>query len=108
MLEITDDNFEEEVLSASHRFILVYLWADWCGPCKLMTPVLNEIEGEFERAGVKIYALNIGAHRAQLATYEISSIPVCLLFVEGCLVARKKGPQPRFALKKFITSHLEK
>ena len=88
VVKITNDNFEEEVLK-SDKPVLLDFWADWCGPCKMMSPVVEELADELE-GQVKVGKVNVDEEAALALKYQIMSIPT--------LVVMKKGVFLRFAI----------
>lgn len=86
-VKITVSNFEEEVLHAD-KPVLVDFWADWCGPCRMLAPVLEELAGE---ADFKIVKVDVDAEPALATRFGIESIPTLLLFRNGQLVHRSVG-----------------
>lgn len=104
IVHVTDDSFEDEVLNASEP-VLVDYWADWCGPCKMIAPVLDEIAGEY--AGrVKVAKLNIDENPATPPRYGIRGIPTLMLFRRGEVEATKVGAVSKSQLTAFIDSNL--
>ena len=97
---VTDVTFQAEVLE-SETPVLVDFWAPWCGPCRVVAPVLEEIAGE--RDDVRIVKLNVDDNQQTAATYGIMAIPTMLLFRNGAEAARIQGAQPR----KRIEAQLE-
>ncbi len=81
MMEITDANFEAEVLK-SDQPVLVDFWAEWCQPCKMLTPIVEEVAGEFE-GKAKVGKLDCDSSRDVPVKYGISSIPTLLIFHKG-------------------------
>jgi thioredoxin 1 len=81
IVEITDGNFETEVLKSSQP-VLVDFWAPWCGPCKMLTPVLEEIAKE-EAGRVKVVKVNLDDHQDLAARYRVQAIPTLLYFSKG-------------------------
>ncbi len=101
-IEINESNFEIEVLQ-SDQPVLVDFWAEWCGPCKMLVPVLDEIA--VEQAGrVKIAKVNVDANPALAARFGIQSIPTLLYFADGEVRDKTVG----VAGKRAIVSKLEK
>jgi len=101
---ITDDNFESEVLKAEGP-VLVDYWAEWCGPCKMIAPVLEEIAKEY--AGkIKIAKLNIDENPGTPPKYGIRGIPTLMLFKNGNVEATKVGAVSKSQLSAFIDGNL--
>ena len=101
---ITDDSFEEQVLQ-SQLPVLVDYWAEWCGPCKMIAPALDQIAQEY--AGrLKIAKLNIDENQATPPTYGIRGIPTLMIFKNGNLEATKVGALSKTQLAAFIDSNI--
>jgi thioredoxin 1 len=99
---IGDDNFEKEVLGAS-GFTLVDFWAEWCGPCRQLSPVLDELAGELQgRVGVA--KVNIDENPDTPTKYGVRGIPTLILFKDGAQIATKVGSLPKSQLKEWIES----
>ena len=99
-MEVTDANFESEVLQADMP-VLVDFWAEWCAPCRMVAPVLEELADEF--AGrLKVAKLNVDANRETSAKYEIMSIPTVILFKGGNVVKQVVGALPKESLMKEL------
>ncbi len=104
IVHVTDDNFESEVLK-SELPVLVDYWAEWCGPCKMIAPVLDEISGEY--AGkIKVAKLNIDDNPNTPPRYGIRGIPTLMLFKDGEVEATKVGAVSKSQLIAFIDSNL--
>lgn len=104
IVHITDASFEQEVLQYS-KPVLVDYWADWCGPCKMIAPVLDEIADEY--AGkVRVAKLNIDDNPNTPPRYGIRGIPTLMLFKEGEVEATKVGAVSKSQLTAFIDSNL--
>ncbi|MGQ9660024.1 MAG: thioredoxin TrxA [Thermochromatium sp.] len=104
IVHVTDDSFEEEVLK-SQEPVLVDYWAEWCGPCKMIAPVLDEIADEY--AGrLKIAKLNIDENPNTPPRYGIRGIPTLMLFRGGEVKATKVGAVSKSQLTAFIDSNL--
>ena len=101
---VTDDSFESDVLQAGEP-VLVDYWAEWCGPCKMIAPVLDEIASEY--AGrVKVAKLNIDDNPNTPPRYGIRGIPTLMLFKGGEVEATKVGAVSKSQLTAFIDSNL--
>ena len=104
IVHVTDDSFEDEVLRSADT-VLVDYWADWCGPCKMIAPVLDEIATEY--AGkIKVAKLNIDENPNTPPRYGIRGIPTLMLFREGEVEATKVGAVSKSQLTAFIDSNL--
>ena len=100
LTEVTDNNFQAEVLEADTP-TLVDFWAPWCGPCRVVAPVLEEIAGE--RQDLRIVKLNVDENQATAAKYEVLSIPTMILFKNGEVAKKVIGAYP----KKRLEAELE-
>jgi thioredoxin 1 len=100
--KVSDANFDSEVLKSSEP-VVVDFWAEWCGPCKMIAPALEEIAGSL--AGkVKIVKLNVDENPATASKYGIMSIPTLMLFKNGELASRQIGAAPKAKLEQWITA----
>lgn len=97
----TDDNFEKEVLE-SKKPVLVDLYADWCGPCKILSPLIEELAKEYKGKGIKIGKLNVDGSPDTATKYHVMSIPTLLFFKDGEVVEQMVGVQSKEDLKKKI------
>ena len=104
IVHVTDDNFETEVLQSAQP-VLVDYWAEWCGPCKMIAPVLDEIAGEYQ-GRVKIAKLNIDDNPNTPPRYGIRGIPTLMLFKDGEVEATKVGAVSKSQLTAFIDGNL--
>jgi len=104
IVHVTDDSFEAEVLKSSVP-VLVDYWAEWCGPCKMIAPVLDEIAGEYD-GKIKIAKLNIDDQPNTPPRYGIRGIPTLMLFKDGEVEATKVGAVSKSQLTAFIDSNL--
>jgi len=104
IIHITDDTFEQEVLQ-SQTPVLVDYWAEWCGPCKMIAPALDQIAAEY--AGrLKVAKLNIDENQSTPPKYGIRGIPTLMLFKNGNLEATKVGAVSKSQLAAFIDSNI--
>jgi thioredoxin 1 len=98
--EVTDANFQAEVLE-SDTPVLVDFWAPWCGPCRIVAPVLEELAGE--RDDLRIVKLNVDENQQTAATFQVLSIPTMILFKHGEVAKKVIGAYP----KKRLEAELE-
>lgn len=104
IVHITDDNFESEVLQSSEP-VLVDYWAEWCGPCKMIAPILDEIAAEYGDR-VKVCKLDIDANQETPPKYNIRGIPTLMLFKNGQVEATKVGALSKSQLAAFLDSNI--
>ncbi|WP_286234120.1 thioredoxin TrxA [Thalassotalea sediminis] len=104
IVQLSDDSFEADVINAS-GLVLVDFWAEWCGPCKMIAPLLNDVAEEY--AGqVTVAKLNIDQNDATPPKYGIRGIPTLLLFKDGAVADTKVGALSKTQLKEFIDANL--
>ena len=101
---LTDDTFEAEVLNASEP-VLVDYWAEWCGPCKMIAPILDEIANEYN-GRIRVAKLNIDDNPQTPPKYGIRGIPTLMLFKNGNVEATKVGAVSKSQLTAFIDSNI--
>ena len=101
---VTDDSFEQEILQSAGP-VLVDYWADWCGPCKMIAPILDEIANEYE-GKLKVAKLNIDENPVTPPKFGIRGIPTLMIFKGGNVEATKVGAVSKSQLTAFIDSNL--
>ncbi len=104
ILELSDDNFEGEVLKSSTP-VLVDFWAEWCGPCKTIAPILDDIAEEYSER-LKVGKLDIDSNKDTPAKYGIRGIPTLLLFKDGQVEATKVGALSKSQLTAFLDQNI--
>jgi thioredoxin 1 len=100
--KVTDATFDKDVLKASGP-VVVDFWAEWCGPCRMISPALEEISNSLN-GKVKILKLNVDENPATAAKYGVMSIPTLMLFKGGQLASRQVGAAPKQKLEQWITT----
>lgn len=105
IVHLTDDTFESEVLKAD-KPVLLDFWAPWCGPCRMVGPILDEIAGEQD--DVKICKINIDEYQVAATQWKVMSIPTLLVFNKGEMVGQHIGAISKDDLKDFINNSLSK
>lgn len=103
-LEVTDSSFENAVLGADEP-TLVDFWAEWCGPCKMVAPVVEEIASEYSDQ-LRVAKMDVDSNRQTPASYGIRGIPTLILFKDGEEAARIVGFRPKEAVLEEIKPHL--
>ena len=104
VLHVTDSNFDELVLKADAP-VLVDYWAEWCGPCKMIAPVLDEISEEYS-GKITVAKLNIDDNPATPSHYGVRGIPTLMLFKDGDVEATKVGALTKSQLTQFIDGNI--
>jgi thioredoxin 1 len=100
VVEVTDNNFKDEVLGSPEP-VLVDFWAPWCGPCRMIAPLVEELAGE-NRGSIKVGKINIDDNPGAAQNYGVSSIPTLMIFKGGEVVDRFVGVQPKNRLQQAI------
>jgi thioredoxin 1 len=103
-VDVTDATFENDVLN-SGKTVLVDFWATWCGPCKMVAPVLDEIAGE-HKDSLTVAKLDIDANGKTAQEYQVMSIPTMILFQDGKPVKTIVGAKPKAALLNDLSDYL--
>lgn len=103
-LEITDSNFEETVLK-SDKPVMVDFWAAWCGPCRMVGPIIDELSEEYEGKAI-IGKIDIDSNQQYAAQFGVRNIPTVLIFKNGELIDRKVGVSPKNSYTDAIDSLL--
>lgn len=98
------ENFQAEVLS-SDKPVLVDFWAVWCGPCKMLTPTIDELAGEYE-GRAKIGKVNVDENQDVAAKYSVMSIPTVIIFKDGKIVEQFVGVQPKSVYTDALNKYL--
>ncbi len=105
VLTVDTENFKSQVLDSDVP-VLVDFWAAWCGPCRMVAPVLDQIADEM--AGkVKIAKLNVDENQALAIEHQVQSIPTFILFKKGAAADRTMGALPKAAFEKFLDPHVQ-
>ena len=100
--KVSDSNFEAEVLKSTQP-VVVDFWAEWCGPCRMIAPALEEIAGTLN-GKVKIVKLNVDESPNTAAKYGIMSIPTLMIFKNGEMASRQVGAAPKAKLEQWINT----
>jgi thioredoxin 1 len=103
-IEVTDANFDSEVLK-SDKPVLVDFWAEWCGPCKMIAPIVEEVAKEYDGT-LKVGKLDVDANPQVSMQFGIRSIPTLLIFKGGRVVEQVVGAVPKRALTEKLSKHL--
>ncbi|MFT4561367.1 MAG: thioredoxin 1 [Gammaproteobacteria bacterium] len=101
---VTDDSFDDDVIQST-KPVLVDYWAEWCGPCKMIGPILEEVSGEYD-AKLTIAKLDVDANQGTSMKYGVRGVPTLMLFKEGSVVATHVGALSKSQLTAFIDSNI--
>jgi thioredoxin 1 len=101
--KVSDSTFESEVLQSANP-VVVDFWAEWCGPCRMIAPALEELAAGALNGKVKIVKLNVDENPKTAAKYGIQSIPTLMIFKNGQMASRQVGAAPKQKLEQWITA----
>ena len=104
VVTLSEDNWEQEVLK-SDTPVLVDFWAQWCGPCRMVAPVLDQIANEMD-GKVRVAKLDVDSNQSIAYQFQVSSIPTFILFKNGQMADRMMGAMPKSAFESFINRNL--
>ena len=102
---LTDDTFEDEVIN-SEGPVLVDYWADWCGPCKMIAPIIEELAGEYADKGIKIAKVDIDAAPELATKFSVMNVPTLLFLKDGAEVDKLIGAQSKAEIQKRLENML--
>ena len=105
ILEVTDGNWADEV-DGNEGLTMVDFWAVWCGPCRMVAPVVEELAGEYQEKGLKVGKLDVDSNPETTVRFGVRSIPSILFFKGGELVDKVVGAVPRQHLEEKIEQHI--
>ena len=105
VVDVKDSNFDSEVLK-SDKPVLVDIWAEWCGPCRMYSPIIDEVSKDYTNK-VKFVKVNADDNQKIAEKYGVMSIPTTLLIIKGNLKASMVGAVPKETLKKWIESNMK-
>ena len=105
VVTLTDENFDEEVTS-SEKPVLVDYWATWCGPCKMVGPLVEEIASEYS-GKLKVGKLDVDNNQASASQQNVMSIPTLLIFKQGQVVAQQVGALSKTQLAEFVEPYIK-
>ncbi len=105
ILEVTDQNWADEV-DGNEGLTMVDFWAVWCGPCRMVAPVVEELAGEYQEKGLKVGKLDVDSNPETTVRFGVRSIPSILFFKGGELVDNVVGAVPRQQLEDKIQEHI--
>lgn len=104
IIEVTDANFDQDVLK-SDKPVLVDFWATWCGPCRAIAPIVQELAAEYE-GKIKVGKMDVDSNQATPMRYKVTGIPTLLVFKGGQVVEQLVGYKPKDAITQVLNRHL--
>ncbi|PIR13850.1 thioredoxin [Candidatus Falkowbacteria bacterium CG11_big_fil_rev_8_21_14_0_20_39_10] len=104
-MELNDQNFKQEA-EEGKGLVLVDFFAPWCGPCKLMGPIIEELAKDYKDKGIKIAKLNVDESKKTAEKYEVLGIPTIILFKDGKILEQMTGYQSKEALEEMINKNI--
>ena len=104
MIDLDEGNFKESISNASGGIVVVDFWADWCGPCKMLSPILDTLDQEM--GSVNFAKVDADANMNLANKYSVASIPTVMVFKNGEPIAKQVGAKPYALMKKFIEDSL--
>ena len=105
IVEVTDVNFEEEIEQVDGLYMIDF-WADWCGPCQMIAPIVEDLADEYDGKGLRVAKIDVDSTPSTTARFRVTSIPSVLFFKDGELIDRVVGAVPRASLEEKILQHL--
>ena len=99
IINLTIENFEQEAVKSDKK-VLIDLWASWCGPCRMIAPVLEEIAAE--RPDIKVCKVNVDEQSELASKFQVLSIPMLVVMKDGEIAAKTIGAQPKASIEKFV------
>ena len=103
--DITDQNFADEIEGGDGLY-MVDFWAEWCGPCRMIAPAVDELASEYQAKGLKVGKLNVDHNPATSARFGVRSIPAVLFFKDGELIDQVVGAGPKAMCENKVLEHL--